>query len=90
LQAAAANRPRAAFGADDGDPDATARTSGNLVVVDEATGSYWSQLLAEAICRPQTGDELRIRPPKVDTCEEWRPRRPSTKVLLPPPHSGTV
>jgi len=70
LQAVAANRSGAAFGADDGDPDATVRTSGNLVVVDEATGSDWSQLLAAAICGPRTGDELRIRPSKVDTGEE--------------------
>jgi hypothetical protein len=59
-------------------------------MVDAATGSYWSQLLAQAICGPRTGDELAIRPSTVATWKAWRARRPSTEVLLPPPHSGTV
>jgi len=60
----------------------------NLVLYDRATRSYWSQLLAEAICGPQTGTTLSLRPATVATWEGWRTDHPDTDVLLPPPHSG--
>lgn len=79
-----------AFGASRTDPDAGVRNGGNLVLYDAATGSYWSQLLARAVCGPRTGDELEIVPSRVATWGEWREEHPGTVVLLSPPHSGTV
>jgi hypothetical protein len=57
---------------------------------DRATGSYWSQILATAICGPMTDTELAIVPSTVATWAEWRDEFPETDVLLPPPHSETV
>lgn len=65
------------------------RNRGNLVLFDRETGSYWSQVLATAICGPHRGRELRVRPSTVATWAEWRAEHPDTRVLLPPPHSGT-
>ncbi|WP_433623935.1 DUF3179 domain-containing (seleno)protein [Halomicrococcus sp. NG-SE-24] len=90
VRAAARNQSGDAFGASSDDPDASLRNSGNLVMRDEATGSYWSQLLARAICGPRTGDELAIRASTVATWEEWRTSHSTTDVLVPPPHSGTL
>ena len=90
LRAAARNQSGEAFGASSDDPDAALRNGGNLVMRDEATGSYWSQLLARAICGPRTGDELAIRASTVATWEEWRAARPTTDVLVPPPGSETL
>lgn len=63
------------------------RSSANLVMVDEATGSFWSQVLARAICGPRRGDTLRIVPSTLTTWGEWQATHPNTAVLLPPPHS---
>jgi hypothetical protein len=65
------------------------RNNGNLVMYDRATRSYWSQILAEAICGPRRGTALSIRPSTVTTWAEWRETHPATDVLLPPPHSVT-
>lgn len=77
------------FGADGRGATVPAR-NGNLVMRDDATGSYWSQFLARAICGPQRGTTLDIRPATVATWGAWRRDHPGTDVLLPPPHSGTV
>ena len=61
---------------------------GNLVMIDAATGSYWSQLLARAICGPQRGERLSIRASRTATWRDWQVAHPDTDVLLPPPHSG--
>lgn len=66
------------------------RNSGNVVLVDDVTGSYWSQILAQAICGPQEGERLTAVPASIGTWREWRETHPDTDVLLPPPHSGTV
>ncbi|WP_276260067.1 DUF3179 domain-containing (seleno)protein [Haloglomus litoreum] len=79
----------AVFGADGSGATEAAR-NGNLVMRDDATGSYWSQFLARAICGPQRGTTLDIRPATVATWGAWRREHPGTDVLLPPPHSGTV
>lgn len=63
------------------------RNSGNLVMFDRATWSYWSQILAQAICGPSTGETLEIVPSTATTWGEWREEHPETDVLLPPPHS---
>jgi hypothetical protein len=88
--AAASEAGGTAFGASEADPEAGVRDSANLVMYDEPTGSYWSQLLAEAICGPKTGERLEIRPSTVATWGEWREANPDTEVLLPPPLSGTL
>lgn len=67
--------------------DVRVRNSGNLVMVDEATGSFWSQILARAICGPRRGDSLPIVPSTLTTWGEWRASHPGSEVLLPPPHS---
>lgn len=61
----------------------------NLVLFDRATGSYWSQLLAQAICGPLTGESLTLIPSTTTDWGKWRERHPDTSVLLPPPHSKT-
>lgn len=76
------------FGADRTGGAAELRHSGNVVVYDDATLSYWSQILAEAICGPSAGETLAIQPSTVATWGEWREANPDTEVLLPPPHSG--
>lgn len=78
------------FGATDENPDALIRNSGNLVLYDEATESYWSQLLAKAVCGPRTGEMLTILPSTVAPWGEWRADHPDGGVLLPPPASGTT
>ncbi|MFB6149493.1 MAG: DUF3179 domain-containing (seleno)protein [Halobacteriales archaeon] len=64
--------------------------SGNLVMIDRATGSYWSQILAQAICGPLRGRQLSIIPSTVTTWQDWQATAPETEVLLPPPHSRHV
>ena len=78
------------FGATRSDGEAELLTAGNLVMVDEATGSYWSQLIARAICGPRRGDELTVVPSSVARWGAWRAAHPDGEVLLPPPHSTTV
>jgi len=64
--------------------------SGNLVMYDAATGSYWSQILATAICGPAKETRLSIRPSSVTTLGEWTDTHPDTEVLLPPSESEIV
>lgn len=78
------------YGADETGGERTdVRVSGNLVTYDRETRSYWSQILARAICGPLAGTELGIVPSGAVTWERWRDLHPDTEVLLPPPHSGT-
>lgn len=66
------------------------RNAANLVLYDEATRSYWSQILAKGICGPQSGTQMQILPSSVATWSEWRTAHPETDVLLPPPWSETA
>jgi hypothetical protein len=66
------------------------RNAANLVLYDEGTGSYWSQMLAKAICGSQSGEQMRILPSTVTTWGEWHTEYPETDVLLPPPWSKTA
>jgi hypothetical protein len=85
---AASNRT---FGASaTGGEEVSVRHSGNLVLYDAATRSYWSQILARGICGPHAGTDLDVCPSTVATWGEWRAEHPATEVLLPPPYSGTV
>jgi hypothetical protein len=78
------------FGASATDGEAEARNSGNLVLYDQRTESYWSQFLARAICGEREGDRLTISPSTVASWSEWRADHPETDVLLPPPHSTVM
>lgn len=76
------------FAVEQTDPDpGQVRNTGNLVMFDTATGSYWSQLLARAICGPREGDSLTIEPSTTARWRDWKADHPGTDVLLPPPHS---
>lgn len=90
IRAEAAKAADRVFGADMTSGETDVLNAGNLVMVDDATGSYWSQILAQAICGPRTGDHLTIVPSTVATWGDWRADHPATEVLLPPPHSVTV
>jgi hypothetical protein len=70
--------------------DPSIRNTGNLVLYDFATESRWSQLVARAICGPETGTDFEILPSTVATWGEWKAEYPDTEVLLPPPISGTL
>jgi hypothetical protein len=86
--AAAAEEDNRSFGATVNDTDVGVRNAGNLVLVDREGGSYWSQLLARAICGPLEGEALSIRPSTVARWGDWQREHPDTSVLLPPPYSG--
>ncbi|MFB6298100.1 MAG: DUF3179 domain-containing (seleno)protein [Salinirussus sp.] len=91
IQTAIAEEEGRAFGATRrGGQRVPVRRSGNLVLVDEATGSYWSQLIARGICGPRDRERLELVPSTVTTWTEWRTDNPATRVLLPPPASGTT
>ncbi len=72
------------------DNEAGVANNGNLVMYDAATGSYWSQILAAAICGERQGERMTIHPSTVTTWGEWRRDHPDTEVLLPPPASETI
>jgi hypothetical protein len=88
VQSAAAAERGDVFGVNGIDPDAEVRSSGNLVMYDDLTESYWSQILARAICGPRTEEELTPLPARTTTWGEWHRER-ETEVLSPPPHSAT-
>jgi hypothetical protein len=62
----------------------------NLVLYDDATESLWSQIAATAIRGPETGERLSLVPSTITTWGAWRDDHPDTRVLRPPPDSGTV
>lgn len=62
----------------------------DLVMYDQRTGSYWSQILATAIRGPRTGEGLSLVPSTLTTWRQWRATHPETVVLRPPPESGTI
>lgn len=86
--ASAAETDNRSFGATVDDAEIDVRNAGNLVLVDEQTGSYWSQLLARAICGPMEGSGLEILASQTATWGDWKEAHPMTEVLLPPPWSG--
>jgi hypothetical protein len=90
IRAEAAKQADRVFGADMTSGETEVLNAGNLVMVDDATGSYWSQILAQAICGARRGSELTIVPSTVARWGEWRRQHPDTDVLLPPPASETA
>lgn len=83
----AAEQEGEVFGASVNESDVDIRSSGNLVMYDEATRSYWSQILATAICGPMERTDLTLVPSTLTSWGEWHEEHPETEVLLPPPHS---
>lgn len=75
------------FGATSRETDVPVRVSGNVVLYDDRTESYWSQLVGRAICGPLRGEVFEIIPSTVARWDEWRTTHPETEVLLPPPAS---
>ena len=53
----------------------------DLVMFDHNTGSYWFQVLGEAIVGPQTGKRLKVLPSMNVTWPQWKELHPNTKVL---------
>jgi hypothetical protein len=86
IQAAASEQDDRVFS----DREAGVANNGNLVMYDDVTGSYWSQILAQAICGPMAEMRLSIRPASTTTWGEWSEEHPDTEVLLPPPASTVV
>lgn len=86
IQAAASEQDDRVFS----DREEGVANNGNLVMYDDVTGSYWSQILVQAICGPMAEMRLPIRPASSTTWGEWREEHPDTEVLLPPPASTTV
>jgi hypothetical protein len=86
IQAAASEQADRVFS----DREEGVGNNGNLVMYDDLTGSYWSQMLAQAICGPIAETRLPIRSASTTTWGEWLEERPDTEVLLPPPTSTTV
>ncbi|MFB6193815.1 MAG: DUF3179 domain-containing (seleno)protein [Halobaculum sp.] len=91
LYARAAATKNVTFGsrrwADNGTVKRDVRIEGNLVLYDEATRSFWSQILARGICGPMAGETLTQVPIRLTDWGTWRTDHQETDVLLPPPHS---
>ncbi len=51
---------------------------GNLVMVDQPTGTLWSQLQAQGMRGPLAGHSLRLIPAVVTTWREWKRHHPDT------------
>ncbi len=90
LQEAIAEREGRVFGAARLDGETAIRHNGNVVLLDDVTDSYWSQILAKAICGPLADETLDIVPSRATDWQTWREAHPDTAVLVPPPHSETT
>ncbi|MCH8186228.1 MAG: DUF3179 domain-containing protein [Chloroflexi bacterium] len=53
----------------------------DLVMYDHETGSYWHQVIGEAIVGPLTGSRLKPLPSMTTTWGQWKELYPDTKVL---------
>ena len=53
----------------------------DLVMYDHQTGSYWFQVLGEALVGPMTGKRLTLLPSMTTTWGEWRRMHPETVAL---------
>lgn len=56
----------------------------NLVMVDDRTGSLWSQIEGRAISGALEGTELTVVSSTMTTLSDWRDRHPDTEVMSPP------
>lgn len=53
----------------------------NLLMYDRKTDSLWSQVKAEAVVGPQTGNKLEILPSDISRFKAWREANPNGRVL---------
>lgn len=53
----------------------------DLVMYDHQTGSYWFQVLGEAILGPMSGTRLTMLPSLTTTWGEWKRSHPETQIL---------
>ena len=53
----------------------------DLVMYDHETGSYWHQVIGDAIVGPLTGSRLELLPAMTTTWRQWRDLQPDTHVL---------
>ena len=53
----------------------------DMVMYDHQTGSYWFQVLGEAIVGPLTGRRLTMVPSMTTTWGEWKRLHPDTRIL---------
>jgi hypothetical protein len=80
---AASERSGRVFGANQSVPQRERiRRSGALVMYDASTASYWSQVLARAICGPRRGETLTVVPATTARWDAWRREHPDSEVLL--------
>ena len=54
----------------------------DLVLYDHQTGSYWFQILGEAIVGELTGERLTVLPAMTTTWSEWKSLHPGTRLLV--------
>jgi hypothetical protein len=60
----------------------------SLLLVDETTGSVWSQIAREAVDGPLRGETLTVIPALQTTWRLWRERHPDTQVMVFPGERG--
>jgi len=53
----------------------------DLVMFDHLTGSYWFQVLGEAIVGPLTGQRLKLLPSQTVPWGQWKQDHPNTQIL---------
>ena len=53
----------------------------DLVMYDHQTGSYWFQVIGEAVVGPLTGKRLKLLPSMTITWGQWRELHPDTRLL---------
>ena len=53
----------------------------DMVMYDHQTGSYWFQMMGEAIVGPLTGKRLTLLPSVTTSWKEWKRQHPDTLVL---------
>ena len=53
----------------------------DTVMYDHQTGSYWYQVLGEAIVGPLTGQRLKLLPSVTITWAQWKEQHPKSRVL---------
>ena len=53
----------------------------DLVMFDHQTGSYWYQVIGEAIVGPLTGTRLKVLPSVTTTWKNWKGLHPDTLIL---------
>ncbi len=55
---------------------------GTLIMYDQQTGSWWSQLVGEAVRGPMKGSKLRKLPSTMTTWGKWKQLHPDTTVYV--------